>query len=146
MKKATLFAVTVFVLGLASITFAAGKGPVGPPTPNAVWADGMLYGTILTPTKLPDKGPKDGLFMFEGLDGQHSVAESKPGDRDYNGGRWQSTVLRFTEEGLAVHDADDDGVADFELTSWEDVMHHWKDLGHFEEVGMGPSFVCPLKK
>ena len=117
---------------------------VGPPG-GTIWADGMAFRTIATPSELPNKGPKDGIYVFDNLEGQHSVAEAKPGDQDYNGGRWQVYVLSFTEEGLAVHDADDNGMADFELTSWEDVQHHI-GLGHLEQTAMGPSFVCPLIK
>jgi hypothetical protein len=98
---------------------------------------------VVTPTALPDRGPKDGIFAFTNLDGQRSVAEAKPGDRDYNGGRWQVILLAFTEEGLEVHDADSDGMADFELMSWEEVVAHIQ-LGHLTVIGYGPSFVCPV--
>lgn len=94
---------------------------------------------------LPDKGPKDGLYVFEGLSGQTPVAEAKPGDRDYNGGRWQVMVLGFTETGMMVHDADDDGNVNFQLTNWEDVQKHL-ELGHLEFLHNGPSFVCPVIK
>jgi hypothetical protein len=143
MKKVTLFAALMAISLFASSAMAGnGKGPVGPPG-GLIWADGMAYKTVGTPTTLPGHGPKDGLYVFDNLMGQHAVSESKPGDMDYNGGRWQVYVLAFTEEGLAVHDADDDGMADFELTSWEDVQTHI-GLGHIEQLAMGPSLECPL--
>lgn len=117
----------------------------GGPPGGTIWADGMAFRTIATPSVLPDRGPKDGIYVFDNLDGQNAVAESKPGDQDYNGGRWQVYVLTFTEDGLAVHDANDDGVADFELTSWEMVQQHI-GLGHLEQTAIGPSFVCPMIK
>lgn len=140
MRKLILLSAIVCLLATAA--FAQGKGPVGPPGGN-IWADGTAYRTIGTPTNLPNNGPKDGLFVFQGLDGQSAVSESKPGDADYNGGRWQVYVVEFTEAGLAVHDANNDDVADFELTSWEMVQQHIA-LGHLQQVGLGPSLECPL--
>ena len=137
--KNTLSIITIltFIIAFSSPIFAG-----GPPSGN-FWADGTAYRTVVTPSKLPNKGPKDGLYVFEGLNGQNPVSESKPGDADYNGGRWQVYVLEFTESGLAAHDSDNDGGADFELTSWEDVQTHI-GLGHLMQIAMGPSFVCPL--
>lgn len=134
----------VFVL-LACVGVAAGvmAQGAGGAVPDAIWADDHLYGTVATPTELPPHGPTDRIYAFANLPGQRSVAEAKPGDRDYNGGRWQVTVLTFTEEGLAVHDEDGNGMADFELTSWEQVQEHI-GLGHLEVAGPGPRFVCPL--
>jgi hypothetical protein len=130
----------VFLSAVMAIVALAGNGP---PAQDAIWADDMLYRTVDTGNRLPDHGPKDGLYVFDNLDGQRAVAESKPGDQDYNGGRWQVYVLEFTEEGLDVHDPDGDGIANFELTSWEQVEEHI-GLGHLEQVMMGPSFTCPL--
>jgi len=145
MKKLTLFTGVVGIALLSVVAMASnGKGPVGPPG-GVIWADGMAYQTVGTPTMLPNHGPKDGIYVFDNLMGQNPVSEAKPGDMDYNGGRWQVYVLRFTDEGLAVHDADGDGMADFELTSWEQVQTHI-GLGHLEMVGLGPSFECPLIK
>ena len=115
------------------------------PPGDAFYVDGMVYRTIETPTngRLPNKGPFDGLYVINGLDNQMPVAESKPGDHDYNGGRWEVTVLEFTEEGLAVHDPDGDGENNIVLDNWEMVEHHI-GLGHLQVVGPGPRFVCPV--
>jgi hypothetical protein len=136
MKKLMAVGLVVLVTGVVA---AAGLGPphVG------FWVDDELYRTIGTPTMLPDQGPNDGIFVFIGLSGQTPVGEAKPGDQDYNGGRWQPVALQFTEEGIAVHDPDDDGEVNFELTSWEEVVHHI-GLGHLEVVGYGDPFVCPV--
>lgn len=135
-----------FLILTVGVAIVATAKPVGPPVTNAIWVDDELFGTVATPTNLPDKGPKDGIFSFmdSGLSGQRSVAEAKPGDQDYNGGRWQVYLLKFTEEGKEIHDKNNDGAVDFELTNWEQVKHHI-ELGHFE-VSDGPSFVCPLDK
>ncbi len=81
--------------------------------------------------------------MMSGLSGQRSIAESAPGDRDYNGGRWEVRLAVFTELGLSVHDADDDGTADFELTN-DTQLHSHVALGHIELVDTGFYFECPL--
>lgn len=140
MRKLISFVLTIaFVFSVTSISQAGG------PPGGAIWADGYAYKTIATPAHFKNKGPKDGIYVFDNLEGQNPVAEAKPGDQDYNGGRWQVYVLDFTDEGLAIHDADNNGMADFELTSWEDVQAHI-GLGHLEMVAMGPSFECPLIK
>lgn len=138
-KKATPIFALLTILAVAFTAFAGG------PPGGAIWADGHAYKTIGTPAHFPDKGPKDGLYVFEGLDGQNPVAEAKPGDKDYNGGRWQVYVLEFTDSGKAIHDDDGDGTANFELTSWEQVEQHI-NLGHLYLKQMGPSFECPLIK
>jgi hypothetical protein len=139
-KYLSLVVAVALLLGIAPMISARS----GPPIPDAIWVDDVLYGVILTPNSLPPHGPKDGLYNFTNLNGQRSVGESKPGDQDYNGGRWQVTLLAYTEDGLAIFDADDDGVADYELTNWEQVQDHI-GLGHLEVIGDGPSFTCPLK-
>ena len=138
MKRQTLIT-AMFIIFAASLAFAGG------PPGGAIWADGYAYKTIDTQNSLPNKGPKDGIYVFANLGGQNPVAESKPCDRDYNGGRWQVYVLEFTESGLLAHDDDGDGIANFQLMSWEMVQTHI-GLGHLTQVAMGPSFVCPLIK
>ena len=60
-----------------------------------IWADGELFGTVGTPTSLnPDHGPFDALFQGGFKDGIGAISESKPGDQDYNGGRWHVYRLK----------------------------------------------------
>ncbi len=139
-KFITISLMVVFItVGVSTVVIAG-----GPPAGN-FWADGTIFSTVITPTNLPGHGPKDGLYVFEGLDGQNPVSETKPGDKHYNGGRWQVYVLEFTLLGKGIHDADDDGAVDFQLSSWGMVQHHI-GLGHLVQVAVGPSFVCPLIK
>lgn len=133
------------VAGLPS----AAAGGANPVRSGAIWVDGELYGTVLTPTTLPGNAPAesfDVIYLFDDsvISGQRSVAESAPGDRDYNGGRWMVFLVTFTDQGLAVHDADNDGVVDFELTNDADVMAH-EGFGHFT-ISEDPVrlFACPL--
>ena len=114
---------------------------------DAIWAHGVLYSTVLTPTSftLPPLHSTDILynFMMSGLQGQRSVSESAPGDRNYNGGRWAVKMVVFTDEGKAVHDPDDDGMVNFELQSAEQVLHH-QTLGHLKIMETSFYFECPM--
>lgn len=143
-------AIIVMALSVAVLAMApAASAKATPVFSGAIWNDGNLWGTVLTPTDLPDSAPDwsfDKLYNFadSGLSGQRSVSEAAPGDRDYNGGRWMVFAVTFTDLGKAVHDPDGDGIVDFELTSDAMVLEH-RDLGHLE-ISDEPvrRFVCPL--
>jgi hypothetical protein len=56
-----------------------------------IWADCYVYRTVATPTNLdPNHGPFDILYTTTTSfkNGIMSISESRPGDMDYNGGRW----------------------------------------------------------
>ncbi|WP_242094752.1 hypothetical protein [Aestuariivivens sediminicola] len=63
-----------------------------------VWADCIEYTAIVVPaTFKPGKGNFDELYMmpeamFYG--GLPLISDSKPGDQDYNGGRWHMNLLK----------------------------------------------------
>src|SRR3990172_3025166 len=100
--------------------------PQSPPRPDS-WADGELFAGVVTPaTFSPSSGNFDELYMCPGgfKDGVSLISESKPGDQDYNGGRWHLNV--GTNCGAY-------GTAD----SVEDL-----DLGDFASTSM--YFECPL--
>lgn len=82
----------VALAGLA-VAAPAHAGVSGP----AFWIDGSLYRTVATPTDLSGTGAPastyDAIYAFGGE--QLNVAESKPGDTDYNGGRWAVHELAF---------------------------------------------------
>jgi len=140
------------VCGLALVLLAvAGVASAGGATvvDNAIWAHGNLYGTVATPTSFnsPPLHSTDIIYSFSmsGLTGQRSVSEAAPGDRDYNGGRWNVKMVVFTALGLAVHDADGDGAVDAELTSAEEVLDA-EYLGEVEIFDTGFYFECPLRR
>ena len=123
-KKAMVITLVVFVLvlGFASIAEAGGRPR------SEVWVDGELFGTVVTPAVFdPPNGPFDQLYVCETgfKDGVHLISEAKPGDQDYNGGRWSLNILK---EG-AVCNPDADSVEDL-------------NLDNFESAGM--YFECPL--
>ncbi len=83
------------LLALVALAVAAPAhaGVSGP----AFWVDGTLYRTVATPTDLSGTGAPastyDAIYAFGGE--QLNVADAKPGDTDYNGGRWAVHELVF---------------------------------------------------
>jgi hypothetical protein len=60
-----------------------------------VWADCELFGSVVTPATFnPQSDPFDELYAASFKDGIGLISESKPGDQDYNGGRWHMNVLK----------------------------------------------------
>lgn len=103
----------VLVLGFASIAEAG-----GPPERATVWVDGELFGTVVTPAVFEQaNGPFDELYacgLSDGFkDGVPLISESKPGDQDYNGGRWHLNVYNGVDC-PDVDNVEDLNPADFE--------------------------------
>lgn len=114
---------------------------------EAIWGHGQLYDTVITPATFisPPEHSTDTIYSFDmsGLMGQRAVADAAPGDRDYNGGRWSVQMAVFTDLGKEVHDTDDDGHVDAELTSADQVMM-MVDFGHLEVFPANFYFECPM--
>jgi hypothetical protein len=110
-------AAATFVIALSVSAVAAG----GPPS-LAFYIDGARYRTIATPTDLSNTGAPEHSFdrIYALGNGLINVAEAKPGDTDYNGGRWM--VLPVTWN-----------IAPVQLTSAEQVEEYadngWLDIG-----------------
>jgi hypothetical protein len=144
------YALIVGTLGMI-LALAVPMATAAPAVPafrgeNALLADGVAWDTIITPATF--KGPKnpdsvDKLYVFMNLGGQRPVAEAAPYENDYNGGRWWVQSVEFTEVGLAVHDSDGDGIANFELTNDDAVLRHLS-FGHITITPTDVYFVCPL--
>jgi hypothetical protein len=105
-----LAGLSLAAVGLASPASAGVSGP-------AFWIDGTLYRTVATPTDLADTGAPastyDAIYSFGGA--QRNVAEAKPGDTDFNGGRWAVHELAFPSgyaAALSAGDANGNGVID----------------------------------
>lgn len=141
MKKIKIMLSLVILMLVLSTALVTAKS-----IPNAIWADGELYATTVTPKDVPQKGPFDKLYNFadSGLSGQRSISESKPGDADYNGGRWEVIPVAFTELGMSIHDPDGDKKVNFELISDTQLMHHVA-LNHLTIGAPVRYFVCPLQ-
>ena len=129
MRRFRLALIAAGILNLA----IAGVGQAGGPPRIGFYVDDHPYRTVGTPTDFSGTGAPahtyDAIYALGG--GLLNVAESKPGDRDYNGGRWQVF-------GIEWH------VTPYQLTSAEDV---WAAEGRGElTVADAPmaSFECPV--
>ena len=74
----------------------AASGPR--PRPQS-WVDGELFNGVVTPATFhPASSPFDELYAGGNgfKNGAPLISESKPGDQDYNGGRWHLNVLKST--------------------------------------------------
>jgi len=145
--RRTLITLALALVGVALVTgpaLAAGAGGVTGP---AFYVDGVRYRTVLTPTDLSGTGAPSHTFdvIYDLGGAQMNVAEAAPGDRDYNGGRWQVHALAFNSSyaaSLAVHDLDGDGVFDSDA----ELASALADPGPAgaTDTGIVASFVCPV--
>ena len=141
-SRLTLTLVVAFSLMLLAVAHAGATR-----VSEAIWGHGQLYDTVITPATFvsPPEHSTDAIYSFDmsGLMGQRAVADAAPGDRNYNGGRWSVQMAVFTDLGKEVHDTDDDGHVDAELTSADQVMM-MVDLGHLEVFPANFYFECPM--
>lgn len=147
-RKGSLIAAVVALLFVFAIpAFAQGPG-FGP----AIYADGEVFATQGVAGLPAPNGNNvqsfDKLFVITNSnnpEGQLPVSEAGPGNRDYNGGRWFTHTVEWTQDGF-----DDHGTVPV-LKSYDDIMTHYS-LGHLtitEGPPDGPGeppayFECPL--
>jgi hypothetical protein len=131
---------------LALVLVPAASAGSGGVTGPAFYVDGALYRTVATPTDLSGTGaPLHSFDLIYDLGGaQPNVATAAPGDRDYNGGRWQVHAVSFNTSyaaTLAAHDADGDGVLDSDA----ELAAAFADPGPAgaRDAGVVKQFVCP---
>ncbi len=100
-------AATALLISLTATAVAAG----GPPAVG-FYVDDALYRTVGTPTDFSGTGAPAASFdrIYALGDGLRNVAEAKPGDRDFNGGRWMVLPVTWAA-----------GVTPVQLTSAEQV-------------------------
>jgi hypothetical protein len=115
-RTTTAFPILTAALASAAVVALAGPANAGVSGP-AFWIDGQLYRTVATPTDLSDTGAPestyDAIYAFGAA--QANVAEAKPGDTDFNGGRWAVHELAFPSgyaAALASGDQNGNGVID----------------------------------
>ena len=139
--RAALLAVPALT-GLALVA-PAQAGVSGP----AFWIDGELYRTVATPTDLSGTGAPsatyDAIYSFAG--NQRNVAEAKPGDRDFNGGRWQVHELSFPSgyaAALATGDANGNG----QIDSTDELQRAFDDGTAVDTGTILRTFVCTVNK
>ena len=128
----------VALAALAAVP-AAHPGVGGP----AIYVDGTLYRTVGTPTDLSRTGAPahsfDTIYEFGGL--QLNVATAAPGDRDYNGGRWQVHGLAIPNyaAALAAGDLNANGVLDSDTEVAAAIA-----AGAATDTGVVKRFECPV--
>ena len=118
------------LISVAASTVAAG----GPPS-LAFYVDDVRYRTVGTPTDFSNTGAPAWSFdeIYALGSGLVNVAEAKPGDRDYNGGRWMVLPITWAA-----------GVTPTQLTSAEEV-HAWADAGLLTIASTSvKQFECPV--
>ncbi|WP_353507796.1 hypothetical protein [Intrasporangium sp.] len=136
---AALAATAGLAIGGAGPASAGVSGP-------AFYVDHVLYRTVATPTDLSGTGAPDRSFdaIYSFGAAQRSVAESAPGYRDFNGGRWQVhavTLPNGYDSALASGDLDHNGVLD----ALDEVMAAIS-AGDAVDTGIVKSFVCTVNK
>ncbi len=135
-------ALAVVPFGVLAITAApaSAAGVSGP----AFYVDHQLYRTVGTPTDLSGTGaPASSFDAIYAFADQRSVAEAAPGDRGFNGGRWQvhSVVVDDYAAALEAGDLDGNGVLDA-----LDEVQAALDSGHARDDGIIKEFVCTVNK
>ena len=138
---ATLPALAAAAFGLAGPAQAAGvSGP-------AFWIDGQLYRTVATPTDLSGTGAPDSSFdaIYSFAGQQLNVAEAKPGDRDFNGGRWQVHELAFPS-GYAAALATGDVNGNGQIDSTAELQRAFDDGTAVDTGRILREFVCTVNK
>lgn len=80
------------------LEYLNGKETISAKKPRpTIWADCQKYsGIVNNATWHEGQGPFDELYMIPSgaKDGVNLISDSKPGDQDYNGGRWHLNVLK----------------------------------------------------
>lgn len=98
MRTSTRFIGILTVAVALAVTVQSINAQRGQDRP-AIWADCELYDGIVTPGEFKaGHGPFDELYTGGNgfSNGAPLISDSKPGDMDYNGGRWHLNVLKDT--------------------------------------------------
>ena len=125
--RLAVLAAGILTLSIAGLAHAGGPPHIG------FYVDGSQYRTVGTPTDFTHSGAPahtyDAIYALGG--NLLNVADAKPGDRDYNGGRWQVF-------GVTWH------VPAYQLTSAEGVWEAQDDGDLTVSDEPMASFECPV--
>ncbi len=112
-RLATGIAAAAMLLSVAATSVAAG----GPPS-IGFYVDDAPYRTVGTPTDFSRTGAPassyDHIYVLG--DGLMNVADAKPGDRDYNGGRWMVLPVTWNTASMQLTSAEQ--VLDYASHGW----------------------------
>jgi hypothetical protein len=112
----------------------------GPNGRGMLWVDGILFDVIVPPATFHNpRGKFDELYTGGNgfLNGVGAISESKPGDADYNGGRWHVNVLKAGVDPDKYANAS--SVADLDLADFESTTVYFECplLPHGPVIGRG---------
>ncbi|MFL6136849.1 MAG: hypothetical protein ACJ74O_03505 [Frankiaceae bacterium] len=143
MRLQRLLAIAGTIAGAAVGTAAAAGPALAGVSGPAFYVNHQLYRTVSTPTDLSGTGAPaqawDLIYDFGGA--QPNVATAAPGDRGYDGGRWQVHALALPQgyaAALASADLDGNGVLD----STDEVDAALR-AGTAVDTGVVKQFECP---
>jgi hypothetical protein len=110
-----------------------GSAAAGGPPAVGFYVDGQLYRTIGTPTDFSGTGAPASTYdkIYALGSGLRNVAEAKPGDTDFNGGRWMVLPVTWL-------------VAPYQLTSAEEVLAAEEDGKLTISDTPARLFFCPV--
>lgn len=142
-------ATLVGIAGSGSAAAGKGKPNFGP----RLWGDGERWGTKVTgKIQNPKERSLDKLFVITNSsnpDGQLPVSEAAPGNDAYNGGRWWTHTVRWTDAGFDAHGTVPVLTRYGPASDPASIQYHL-DRGHLEITAGAPSggppdyFRCPL--
>lgn len=151
MLRKTMVILSIVVLALTAVSVVAAN-PGQPNFSPSLYGDGEVWGTkgaaaLPAPTD-NNLQSFDKLFVITNSNNpgnQYPVSEAAPGNPNFNGGRWFTQTVVWTDEGFEAH-----GTVPL-LKSYDDVMLH-HSLGHLEITPGSPGgpgappdyFECPM--
>ena len=130
MSRLRLLTVVALAFSMLAVVAAPALAQGGGPRPRPqTWVDGELFNGVVTPATFdPASDPFDELYTMPGslgfYDGVPLISESKPGDQDYNGGRWHLNVLKAGVDPSIYAAAM--GVGDLDLDDFESTSNYFE--------------------
>lgn len=128
MSRNRWYAASALVLLAIALSSGIAVAQLGPPG-GTIYAHDVAYQTVATPNDLPPHGKFDAIYVLG--DGLAAVSESAPGDRDYNGGRWEVRRVTFLT------------IPPTQFTNVED-LRQAEAQGQVSFSGVVRRFECPL--
>jgi hypothetical protein len=126
----------VLVMVVISLPILCLAGENMTPQLDYFWANGVIYG-LLSPLDVKTSTDlRNNLYVFRNLKGQRPVAESGPGDLNFQKGRYEIIFMDFTSKGISALDPDSDGNCEFEITTYK-MVKSYEDMGYIKLAGRG---------
>jgi hypothetical protein len=102
----------VSAIGLVA-SIGAGTALAGGPPKLSFYIDDVRYRTVGTPTDFSGTGAPDSTYdKIYNLGTGINVADAKPGDTDFNGGRWAVYAVTWSEGVTPVQYTNDQQILD----------------------------------